>query len=347
MKNISRESLFINSFTQILLFFLTRETCFTFLVIPAMFFSSCTEHDINIDEQEEARFQMLKSSLTDMDAIQVADAFIFENDDLKKLHCYQRFESWQEIYSLASGSGEKSLFILCNNNRDKYEWADIKSLSSMSSIISDLENESKTHPVMTFFCNFTAGEDIIISPLPLRSEILVRSIRCDFSKESYSEEKLTDVRAYLTYVNSSCSITAESPILPSRIINTGRLEMDALKQFRDSTLISVFIAKEVGQDGVFPETSLFCYPNNTTEESIGTPFTKLVIEGKIGGDTYYYPIKINPDGGGISKGCRYCYDIVITRAGSTQPDGEIKDSDTQLTMEVIKWKDLQEYDVAF
>lgn len=348
MKNISRESIFINSFTQFFHLFLTRETCFTFLLVPALFFISCQkiEHEV-LHQVSETRAILLKSPKSNNLEIHTTDVFIFENDALERLHCYQRFEESQETYYLGSGSGEKSIFVLMNGTRDKYEWAEIRSLSSLSAIISDLENESREHPIMTYNSVFTAGEEIVIKPTPLMCEILIRSIRCDFSEESYFNEKLRDVRAYLTYVNASCSITSQTPVLPSRIINTGRLEKDILNTFRDSTLISGFIAREIDREGVYPALSLCCYPNNSTKESIGSPFTRLVIEGKLGNDTYYYPIRINPERGGISRGGRYCYDIVITKAGATDPDGRLDDCNITYKMEIEEWKEMGDYDVHF
>jgi hypothetical protein len=75
--------------------------------------------------------------------------------------------------------------------------------------------------------------------------------------------------------------------------------------------------------------------------------TKLVIEGKIGGHTYYYPIKINPQGGGIARGCRYNFDIVLTRTGVTDPDGELNEEDIEINMEVEEWKEKNGYIVSF
>lgn len=275
------------------------------------------------------------------------DAFIFENDSLERLDSYQRFNEVNWPLSISSGSGNKLLFLICNYPKEKYAWADIRSFSSLNSVMVDLENESRIHPIMTYQSKIIAGKEQNIKLTPLMSEILIRSIKCDFSNEPYSGEKLRDVKAYLTYVNASCCITDENNIVPSRVINAGRLEADILKGFKDSTLIARSLAQEIGIEGIYPDVSLLCYPNNSSEDSLGSRFTRLVIEGKIGNDTYYYPIKINHFDGGIRKGCRYCFDISICRTGTTDPDKDIEDCICTVELEIKDWKENDRYSVRF
>lgn len=347
MKNISREYSFTISFTKFLLNFLNRGACFSFLIIPAMFFNCSKPIDTFEDSNLENTTGFLKSNITEDYKINSLDAFFFDSGLQGKLDCYQRIDNPGKICSIASGSGPKTLLLIANSQRDKYEWADIKSLGSISEITLNLEEESIDAPVMTSILNTTAGEEINLNLTPLRSEIMIRSIRCDFSGKPYSHESFTLRRAYLTYVNASCRVIPEQNSLPSRIINAGLMDEGHLKLFQDKEMIIKKFDQNIKTEPVYLECSLFCYANNSVEESIGTPFTKLVIEGNIGDDTYYYPIKLNSRSGGLCQGHRYIYDIVLTRAGATDPDGEIDESNITINMEVEEWRKKNTYKVGF
>ena len=81
----------------------------------------------------------------------------------------------------------------------------------------------------------------------------------------------------------------------------------------------------------------------------GTPFTRLVIEGTVDGNVYYWPININRADGqkGIARNCRYVFDVKLRRLGHTDPDIPVEIEDAQITMEVEPWEDMEEYGVRF
>lgn len=310
-----------------------------------MFFSCIQSESLLEDRKTTSLFGILKSSSdTDME-ITVLDAFLFDPDG--SLDCYQQYEHPPRVIGTASGSGQKTILLIANSNKNRYDWADIRTLNSINGISFDLENERQIHPVMGMMKSITAGESVSIDLHPLRSEIHLRSISCDFSDKAYKGMKLTDVRIYLTYVNASCNIIPKHPVQASRLINAGMLDERHLEQFEEKEMIMQEISTDIGREKVLVERSLFCYANESEEETIGTPFTRLVIEGRIGGDMYYYPIRINPRGGGIADGCRYIFDIIITRAGATDPDGNLQEEDIEISMEIEKWKEKEWYEVEF
>lgn len=345
MKNISRESLFTNSFTNLFTFILNRGTCFTFLIVPAMFFSCInTEEDADYKPEHKAS-SVVKSQINALNKVETLDAFIFEKDG--KLDCYQRINSPGPSCEIASGSGSKQILIVANSKYDRNEWLRVKSLMSMADIYVELEDERRDYPIMTSLFHITAGEQTSIDLLPIRSEVRLNSLRCDFSDEAYSNESLTDVKIYLTNVNANCSILPDEGQNSSRFINISMLDTEHLNKFTEHDMITQSLNIVISNTATSIQRSLFCYANQPSEESIGSPLTKLVIEGKIGGQTYYYPIKINPRGGGIARGCRYNFDIVLTRAGVTDPDGELNEEDIEIIMEVEEWKERDGYDVSF
>jgi hypothetical protein len=74
-----------------------------------------------------------------------------------------------------------------------------------------------------------------------------------------------------------------------------------------------------------------------------------VIEGKVNGKTYYWPLNINRDRGGrgIERNKRYIYDIRLTRLGMDSPDMAIELYDNEVKMEVMEWEEKEEYSVRF
>ena len=200
---------------------------------------------------------------------------------------------------------------------------------------------------MSWVGRINAGEAITPYLTPVRCEIVLRSLRCDFSKKPYSSESLTDAKAYLTYVNATTRIIPQEPTLPSRIINAGMLDNGILSLFMDKTIIVQDIGPRFGKQTVQVDKSFLCFANQPIQESIGSPHTRLVIEGKIGADTYYYPIRINDINGGLGKGNRYILDVVLTRAGATDPDGTLEESGIEINMEVETWKEKENATIGF
>jgi hypothetical protein len=85
------------------------------------------------------------------------------------------------------------------------------------------------------------------------------------------------------------------------------------------------------------------------DEGPGTPYTRLVLEGKIKGETYYWPVAINRtgDGLGIEANTRYVFDFTIRRKGVRDPDTELYINGSETMMEILQWKEKEEYSVAF
>ena len=97
---------------------------------------------------------------------------------------------------------------------------------------------------------------------------------------------------------------------------------------------------------IYPDINFLCYQNSPVEEGPGSPYTRLVIEGKIDSETYYWPITINPDNG-MERGARYSYDILIRRKGVTDPDIPIDLSNAEIKLTIKPWIEKDDYTVGF
>lgn len=304
---------------------------------------------------ETVPVKMTVHSKSDMQG-RTLDMLIFTNDDLGYLECWQRTALTESgEVSIASMNGEKVLMACSGTDSKGYkDWMWVSSLESLQDVWTELEDETASLPVMSGSCAFLAGStgsDLPILPLRrVSGEVHLRSLRCDFKGKPYEGESLSDIHVYLTNVNASCKIWNDTGTA-SRIINQGKLVTEDVARFKDSSLILQRIEDNVGSKGINTDIRLRCYPNAAQEEGPGTPFTRLVIQGVLDGEVWYWPIDINRDGDssheGISSNCIYTYDIVLTRKGSADPDTAIKTGTASITLEVEKWEEKEDYTVRF
>lgn len=280
------------------------------------------------------------------------DIFIFNDDQLQRLDSYTRMERFSgNVVPITSRSGEKIVFICINGQRSLYEWSEISSYSSLSGLRVNLEEESVERPVMTG--EFRTSEDgriLLAEVTPIASMIELRSISSDFSGKPYQGMKITDAKVYLTNVNAEYPLIGGNSERPVRIINSGMLNSSETGRFSDRSIIVREMEEDIGTTGIKTGISLMCYPNCSVEEGLGAPFTRLVVEGRIGGSTCYWPINVNRHGaeaGGVARNCRYVYDIVLKRKGTDDPDTPIDPEEFELNLTVMPWTEKEEYQVGF
>lgn len=283
------------------------------------------------------------------------DIFIFNDDRLKRLDSYQRTApSGLEKITTASREGKKIIAVIANSRLEREGWSWVNSLDALLSTAAGLQKENPEKPLMCGLAYIDMGTDAdcTINMQPLLSEIHIRSIRCDFSGRPYSGEQLENVRIYLTNVNAGALIFGQSGFMPQQIVNAGRLSENDLAAFSHPEMLIKRMESPVGNETAIPEISLYCYPNDCNEESAGSPFTRLVIEGEISGHRYYYPIDINREegtsgGAGIGRNSRYVYDITITRTGTGDPDITADPEMMMLHCSILPWTEAGKDEISF
>lgn len=324
-------------------------------LLPAMTYGcSISEKDMHspVHTSEEVSLNITKGG--NAGEIATLDILVFRDDELKLLDCYQRIEDtgkWDR--NVTSGTGRRIISICANGQLECDEWAWVRSRQTLDKITASLELERRDNPLMSGEAAITMNaerKDITeISIYPLVSEIYLRSICCDFRGKPYSGEKIHDVKVYLTNVNAECGLLEDGMIYPKRIINPGRLCQEDVRLFSETSLIVQEIPQDIGTSWIYPDIRLWCYPGNIEEESPGTPYTRLVIEGKISGKTFYWPVNINREegGSGIGRNQRYIYDIKITRKGSDDPDRPVNTEDLDISFEIKTWEEKENYLIGF
>lgn len=282
------------------------------------------------------------------------DIFTFDSGKSGLLDSYQRYESFNsDEVNIRSCSGGKSVFVCSDGQRSRQEWSIVNSRESLDMIHTDLRKERREHPCMTGSCSMEAGrgQTYDIRLRTLASEVILRSISCDFSGRAYHDRGISDVKVFLTNVNAKCSLTAEGEVLPTEIINAGGLDEEDMAEMEEPDLLVQEITEGITETVSPVNISFLCYPNASRKESPGTPFTRLVIEGKIDGETFWWPININREEEmneqGIHRCRQYIYDLTITRKGSSNPDEVVETDAVRLQLNIKPWEEKESYQVSF
>ena len=311
----------------------------------------CSKHPQDSDFTEAANRTSVKLAVRPSQNTEIhsLDALIFNNDMLQRLDCYQRIDNWSEgTHLIGSCSGNKILLLCANLKIERDQWRQYNSFRKTGTILSELENEEREFPVMTSCTYIKAGDEASINLERLSSEIALRSISCNFSGKPYKGETITDAKAYLINVNACSNIIPQENVPIERIINHGGLIEADIDLFQDKSLILCELGT-INSTTKFTPCKFICYPNTHSEESIGSPFTRLVIEGKIQGETWYWPIDINREKGGkgIERNRRYIFDINILGKGTKDPNNSITQDMSDIQFVAEKWEEKESYYVAF
>jgi hypothetical protein len=119
-------------------------------------------------------------------------------------------------------------------------------------------------------------------------------------------------------------------------LNAGRLDPDRTAALAHPETVFQTLAGPVGDEVVFPDLHFYAYPNPAAEDALGTPLTRLVIEGTLLGETCYYPISITPLEGGQS----HVFDITLTRFGTADPDIPATRDQVRVSGAVAPWNEM-------
>lgn len=320
------------------------------LLLPVLF--SCIPSQLTSEAETILKVRTQQNRIRP--EIVTLDILAFNDDPLMRMDSYQRISYFSgDIASIRSQTGDKIIFACANSHKDIFWWSGISSFPSVGGMYAELQLESPDNLLMCGESRTHAGspvtEEIVLSPIA--AQVVLRSIRCDFSDTGYETEELTDVKAYLTNVNARCSLDAEDPVNPTHIINYAGHDEDDIRGFAHPEIIYRHIGASVGNRTVWPDIKFLCYPNAGREDGPGTPFTRLVIEGMIQGERFWWPVSINRQDGcdevGIYRNRCYVYDIVIRRKGMKDPDTPVEASQAECLLNTMTWDGKGEHHIGF
>ena len=301
-----------------------------FLHLPAFLFLACTPQMLPEESAPAARKTQIYINAVGKTSIQGLDLLFFQDAPLFRLDAYQHLNgvSGGRVTGTSSTAARK-VVILSNYPTDTYAWSGIRSLGSLADLPFRLEDEDPAAPML--YGESEAGSMGRVTLRPMLAKITLRSIACEFSERPYAGERLQDVRAYLTYASQECRPFApEDP--PSSWLNAGRLDEAGTAALAHPEIVLQTLTASLG-GRIYPSAGFYCYPNPSDGSEFGSPVTRLVIEGKLRGTTYYYPIDLP----GLEADVQYRMDVTLTRAGTTDPDTPAASGSIRLESQVLDW----------
>ena len=318
------------------------------LVLSVLFLDSCereTKNDgtgpddrgivwtRNSERSSEAGLLSLSSAdVSGGDGISVLDVLIYDDDSLRRLDSWHRFTELDRELTLLSGDGPKIFVFIANYTRlPDVSVSDVGSFDALAGFEVHLSDEDVSRPVMTAVLKAEAGEDLRTVRLePLMAQVKLGRVSWNFSGKEYENESLKNVCAYLINVSASTQILRDSLFVPTDVLNYGGLIESDMSSLSSRSLLYREMPDFGARFGFNADAEFFCYPNDISEESMGQPFTRLVLQADIGDETCYYPISVNHPGfgysggtHGLSRNVRYCVNLKITSKGCDSPEGDI------------------------
>ena len=301
-----------------------------FLHLPAFLFLACTPQMLPEESAPAARKTQIYINAVGKTSVQGLDLLFFQDAPLFRLDAYQHLNGVNGgRVTGTSSTAARKVVILSNYPRDSYAWNGIRSLGSLTDLPFRLADENPDAPML--YGESEAGSMGRVTLRPMLAKITLRSIACEFSERPYAGERLQDVRAYLTYASQECRPFApEDP--PSSWLNAGRLDEAGTAALAHPEIVLQTLTASLG-GRIYPSAGFYCYPNPSDGSEFGSPVTRLVIEGKLRGTTYYYPIDLP----GLQADVQYRMDVTLTRAGTTDPDTPAASGSIRLESQVLDW----------
>ena len=250
-----------------------------------------------------------------------ADIIVFNNDSGGKMDSFSHVTLSDEKIPVLHTGGEKLVTVICAPDKGRYKDADVSSFQAFArDAAAEFRFDSPSSPTMSGSC--VLGDSCSVMMSRVLSEVRLNSVSCDLTGSDAEGETITDVKAYLINVSALCRMLGESPYLTSELINHAEVRQDDLNSLNEGLVLCREMDDLATGTQYNPGIGFHCYPNQNPEDTQLCPFTRLVIEGRIRGNIYYWPVNIGRDAGGdgIARGRVYDLDVHISRPGSTDPD---------------------------
>ena len=254
------------------------------------------------------------------------DLFVFNDDEIGALDAYTRSYAYSPAaVTVHSASGRKRLVAIANHAFPDDHVTQIYSYEDLRRTVVSFTEDHPSYPVLSGETRFTAqaGGESTLTLEPLMSSVEIRALRVRMD----SGQALKNVRVYLTGISNRAEVLRQEGFLPSETLNNGGLSETDLGLLPYSGMVYKYLGSGRTDGGSYGSAVLYCYPNEASDESFASPYTRLVVEGTLDGRTVYYPIPINRggtgEGQGIGRNRRYVFDLTITRAGTESPAEDV------------------------
>jgi len=253
----------------------------TFIILPAVSVCSCSKTEGVPEEKseliEEVQKKELKTEISLASAcswagIQWADVFVYSSLGTLSLENHFRTDTFPLRASLTEG--EKIIVVLANS-KARFNLTALSRMDSMEMLSYSFKDDDGAFPLMSGREVAIAGSKVIVEQKP----IMCRAILLDVSNNLPGYALLENPRIFLSGMNPSCEVLKEEEFRPVQIME------EASKTVLDCDV--GFFTRRYG-------ACLYCYPNDTPENILGTQQTCFNFECEIEGHTVLFSSPLPP-----------------------------------------------------
>ena len=267
-------------------------------------------------------------SVSNEAAIHNYQVFLFKEDGMIEDYVNQNTSD----ITLDCTLGKKTIVVLVNAPSFGYVM-DLTTLAAQNSLLTDNEAGSFVMEGKVSVDITSLNSISITVPVTRKvARIELSSLNVAIDMPQYSSKTFTVSSVYLINVSAEMPYFEQAaPIL--------WYNKTAYSSVDDNTLIYDDLGDfEITSETPYTTKNVFyCYPNNVTPDSFSETWsprlTRLVVEAKLDGETYYYPITV-PN---IKQNKRYEVNLIITRPGAKSPDYEVDKLVADFKVSVADW----------
>lgn len=353
-----------------------KKSILCLLSIAALFTASCSKEDsteniqdnqvakVYLNIQGETALQTRASGTghgvqSDDNTVSTLEIFIFKNTgqgaDNGQLELYKKYSSSDLAkgltgLELTASTGSKVIYAICNSHNTN-NFSGVNTLTKFKAETALLKNENLKNFTMMGSKEVTlaATNNVSIPVGRMVARIKLTSVKTAFAGTPLEGLTLNSVKAYLINVHASKLLWNGNDPSSSQILNQAKYIANDNTALSMTGMLYESIADSVNETGNSTARWFYAYENAISAENASKSdyFTRLVIEGKLNGVTYYYPINVNRAGfgynssngvnPGIERNKSYELSVVISKAGSLDPNVPIENGTVSVSVNVENW----------
>ena len=201
------------------------------------------------------------------------DVFCYGTEGTRQLVSHARLDSLPEILALDVPEGDKAVVCIANSPHD-FNLGALGRFDAMGQLSYSFQDDDPQVPILGGWAEVPdSGGEIVLQPL------LCRVVLASVANTMDGYELLEDPRIRLRDLPEAAEILRERDFRPTELIDAGAW---------------VPLPHDVGYFPQEPQISLWCYPNDTPENILGTPRPRLEFECVIRGETCSFEVPLPP-----------------------------------------------------
>ncbi len=264
----------------------------------------------------------------------VNDFQVFVFDENERLEAYGE-QTGKSSLTLGLFPGQKKIHVLANAPKV----SNIVDYEDLYSLVSNLKDNGVSSFVMEGYQSLKVGSTDFSTEVQasrLVSKVSLVKIVNDL-EPIYGSLDFALSRAYLTNVAGNRGYSAEGHSAAAPTLWFHKMK------YVESDGISALTMAGYGDEKIMNSKSystpqhFYCYPNPTEQDSVNDSwsprYTKLVVEIKLGGQLYYYPLPL----GRLEQNTAYQVSLTVTRPGSLDPDTPYNPDSGSFDIKVVDW----------